>query len=173
MTPEANTTGSYGIRFATDSTTATLPALANATTAINVVTNLQYSGGYTNTVGGFNNCTTALNIAPPEVKKVLVMLTDGDPKACSPLTTCPGTCPTGPNGDQTCLTGALNLASGAATTARNRNIIVVGVGVGPAVATANLLNWTGGRQDRVLSATNFSQLNALIGNLIANISCAR
>ena len=127
---QSKTNGTYGIiRFATDATIA--QNLAPSTMAINAVNALSYSGGWTNTEAGIRNCDTVLG---PFGNRVIVIITDGNTTACMQgVTGCP--C-------QGCNTPATNTASAAALTARNNNITIISIGIGPEgdINNANLLN---------------------------------
>jgi hypothetical protein len=157
------TNGTYGAtRFASSSTNIT--QLTSSSMAITAVNNAPYSGGYTNTEAGIRNCDAVLGSLG---NRVLVILTDGNPTACTQ----------GPSGND-CGNGdpdnsAVAAASLSAQTARAKNITIISVGVGSetAISNQNLLNWAEGNANNVLRATNFTALDELISHLVGAITC--
>ena len=139
--------GAYGlVRFGTDAET-----ISNLTTAEivnNFLDNTTYIGGLTNTAQAISQCTAVLDGGTAS-KRILVLLTDGNPTAG----------------------GGTNAAEDAAEAARNKNYTVLPVAIGGTISNATLLTWAGDG-GTVLTADDFDGLDALLEDeLIENIAC--
>jgi hypothetical protein len=155
------------VKFAT--TAVTVLGLSTPATAITTINTTAYSGGFTNTADAINKCRLVLT-AGNNTKKILVLLTDGNPTACLNLVGCPGSCPSTGN---TCTNGATTIANAQATLAKNSSpnitLIPVGVGSNATISTTNLANWgTGGNY---LTVADFDDLPSIIANLTDAVLC--
>ena len=104
----------------------------------------------TQTVKGFNTCQASFpNDNRPHL---IVLLTDGDPNGVST------------NAD------ALAAATAAADAAKSTGTIIVSIGVGSLITTANLVTWAT-NSGFVFTATDFSALDAINSNIIDQLSC--
>jgi nitric oxide reductase activation protein len=127
-----------------------------------------YVGGYTNTASGFRLCNAQLDTGN-NTKRILVMLTDGNPTACNVADNTAGCgCQSGIN--DACATGsALTAANSAAAAARADGYEVIPVGVGAGISTANLANW--GTNNTFLTVGDFGNLASIIGDLLEAALC--
>jgi hypothetical protein len=154
------TDGEFGfVRFA--STGTTLTGLTSAGTVNGLLTSTAYSGGWTNTEAGIRLCTAVLD-GGNSSKRILVLLTDGNPTAC---TSTPGSCPC-----TNCNAAATSVANDAATDARNKNYVVLPVGVGTSISTGNLQTWAG-TNGTFLTVDDFENLDTILDELIDEVLC--
>jgi hypothetical protein len=157
---DSKTDGEFGfVRFA--STGTTLTGLTSAVTVNGLLTSTAYTGGWTNTEAGIRLCTTVLD-GGNSSKRILVLLTDGNPTAC---TSTPGSCPC-----TNCNAAATDEADAAATEARNKNYVVLPVGVGTGISTENLQTWAG-TGNTILTVDDFDDLDTILDELIDEVLC--
>jgi hypothetical protein len=155
--------GTYGfVRFATNATEIT--GLTTAMIVTEFLTNTSYSGGYTNTEEAIRFCTNILDEGTT-AKRILVLLTDGNPSACSsntigPVMGCPCIA---------CADPATIAANNAAAVARNKNYTVLPVGVGDTISESNLRTWGNGT---FLTVDDFDELDTILNDLIGEVICA-
>jgi hypothetical protein len=154
--------GSYGfVRFATSATEIT--GLTSAMIVTEFLTNTSFSGGQTNTEQAIRFCTNVLDEGTT-AKRILVLLTDGNPNVCSsntigPVMGCPCT---------SCINPSTTAANNAAAAARNKNYTVLPVGVGTSISESNLNNWGNGT---FLTVDDFDELDSILDDLIDEVVC--
>ena len=117
-----------------------------------------YEPGSTNTPGAISTCRSRLNESSAGRKKVMVVLTDGNP-----------TLPRSQGGQA----AAISFAQGNATLARDDNITVVTIGVQSSISLNLdvLLGLTGSNPELALSVTSFDELKTLLDSLLNGILC--
>jgi hypothetical protein len=153
------------VSFATESFIQTV--LTTAAGAITSIQNTVYTGGYTNTAAGIDSCRDVLR-AGTSTKKILVLITDGIPTACTAgVDGCTKTCFGGdcPNGMPE------DAADRQATDAKNIDrIAFIPVGVGKSIRTTNLRDW--GTNGDYLTVADFNDLPDFVASLTDAIVCS-
>jgi hypothetical protein len=153
------------VRFANGGSIETVPPLTNSTSAIMEINTTAYTGGWTNTAAAISLCRTVL-ASGTNAKQILVLLTDGNPTACTgSVLGCNSSCT---NCNDMALTGANTQATLAKNTVPN-NITLIPVGVGSGISTTNLQNW--GTGHFYLTVDNFNQLPSILVSLTDAVLC--
>jgi len=140
--------------------------LVNSTTAINAVENIDYTGGWTNTEQAIRNCTETLKDSTAD-EIITVLLTDGAPTTFGEFATgrAPGCEADGGPKDSPCREAAVT----AADEAKAAGISLATVLVSTVSASGSFLEKNISSPDLYFPATDFSQLDLLVDDIVSRI----
>ena len=142
------------------------PALLDPAAAITEVEGLKYTGGWTNTEQAIRNCTETLKDSTADEKSI-VLLTDGAPTTFGEFATdrAPGCTAEGGPKDSPCREAAVTAADEAKALGINlATVLVSTISADGAFLERNISS-----PDLYFPATNFSQLDLLVDDIVSRI----
>ena len=155
------------VEFATNSEiTAGFPTLVDDVAAKAAVNGIVYTGGWTNTEQAIRNCTATLNTSTAD-ERITVLLTDGAPTAFGEFATGRGlncTADGGPK-DSLCRQAAVTAADEAKALGINMATVLVST----ISATGDFLEVNISSPDLYFPATDFTQLDLLVDDIVSRI----
>ena len=152
------------VEFATNSEVTS--ALTTPVNAINAVNGIVYTGGWTNTEQAIRNCTETLKDSTAD-EIITVLLTDGAPTTFGEFATgrAPGCEADGGPKDSPCREAAVT----AADEAKAAGISLATVLVSTVSASGSFLEKNISSPDLYFPATDFSQLDLLVDDIVSRI----